>query len=63
MRIILAFDSFKGSLTAAEAVAAAQEGVRAALPGAEIVPLALADGGEGTTQALSTFLKADWQEC
>ena len=52
MKVVLAFDSFKGSLTAEEAVAAAAFGVRDVCPDAEIVALPLADGGEGTSEAL-----------
>ena len=52
MKVILAPDSFKGSLTAAEAADAMAVGVRQARPDAEIVLLPLADGGEGTVEAL-----------
>lgn len=46
-KIILAFDSFKGCLTAQEACRAAEAGVKAADPGCETLCLPLADGGEG----------------
>lgn len=52
MKFILAPDSFKGSLTAAEAAGAMAAGVRRVCPDAEIVLLPLADGGEGTVDAL-----------
>ncbi|HLO04593.1 MAG TPA: glycerate kinase [Symbiobacteriaceae bacterium] len=52
MRIILAPDSFKGSMTAVEAAAAMARGVRQVYPAAEVVELPLADGGEGTVDAL-----------
>ncbi len=52
MNIIVAPDSFKGSLTAAEAADAIIQGVRDVLPDAEIVSIPLADGGEGTVDAL-----------
>jgi glycerate kinase len=52
MKILIAPDSFKGSLTAAEAAEAIASGVRKALPEAECVLIPLADGGEGTVQAL-----------
>lgn len=52
MRIVIAPDSFKGSLTAAQAAGAMGRGVQAALPGAEVVRLPMADGGEGTLDAL-----------
>ena len=52
MKIVLAPDSFKGSLTAAEVCAAMEEGIRRCLPDAEIVSAPMADGGEGTVQSL-----------
>ena len=53
MNIIVAPDSFKGSLTAAEAADAIVQGVRDVMPEAEIVSIPLADGGEGTVEALA----------
>ena len=52
MNIIIAPDSFKGSLPAAEATEAIRQGIRAVMPEAETVSLPLADGGEGTVEAL-----------
>ncbi len=52
MKIILAPDSFKGSMTAAEAAEAMEIGVKAAIPDAETVKIPMADGGEGTVDAL-----------
>lgn len=46
-KIILAFDSFKGCLTAQEACRAAEEGVKAAAPACETRCLPMSDGGEG----------------
>ena len=51
-RVVAAFDAFKGSLTALEACEAAALGVRAAVPGAEVVLVPMADGGEGSLEAL-----------
>jgi len=51
MKIIIAPDSFKGSLTAIEAAEAMADGVRSVYPAAELVLLPLADGGEGTVEA------------
>lgn len=51
MRIVVAPDSFKGSLTSAEACEAAAVGLRRALPHAVINLLPVADGGEGTVEA------------
>ena len=52
MNIIVAPDSFKGSLTAMQAADAIIQGIRDAMPEAEIVSFPLADGGEGTAEAL-----------
>src|SRR5256885_4032501 len=52
MRIIIAPQSLKGSLTAAEAGRAIAAGVETVYPEAEIDIVPIADGGEGTVQAL-----------
>jgi glycerate kinase len=52
VKIVIAPDSFKESLSAEEAARAMAEGVRAAQAGAEIVCVPVADGGEGTVRAL-----------
>ncbi len=52
MKVIVAPNSFKGSLTASQAAAAIARGVQAARPDAEIVEIPVADGGEGTVEAL-----------
>ena len=52
MRVVLAPDSFKGSLTAEQACAAMADGLRRVWPAAEVVQVPMADGGEGTTEAL-----------
>ena len=54
MKIIIAPDSFKGSLSATRAAQAIAAGVRRAVPDAEIVLIPLADGGEGTVDAFVT---------
>ncbi len=53
MRILIALDSFKGSLSSTEAGSAAGEGFRKAVPNADIIIFPMADGGEGTVKALS----------
>jgi len=52
MRILLAPDAFKGSLTAVEAAKAMAAGILSSMPDAEIVSMPLADGGEGTMDVL-----------
>jgi len=54
VNILVAPDSFKGSLTAVEAADAISQGIREVMPEAEIASLPLADGGEGTVEALVT---------
>lgn len=56
MKIVLAPDSFKESMTAVEAAAAMSRGVRRVLPDATCVAVPMADGGEGTTEALVAAL-------
>jgi glycerate 2-kinase len=51
MKVLLAPDKFKGSLTAADVAAHLAAGLRRALPGVEIDELPVADGGEGTVEA------------
>lgn len=63
MKIIIASDSFKGSLTSAQVAAAAAEGILGVDPTAEVVSLSVADGGEGTAGALVSALGAEWVEC
>lgn len=52
MKAVIAIDSFKGSLSSMEAGNAAAEGVRRADEHAEVIVRPLADGGEGTVEAL-----------
>lgn len=52
MKVVVAIDSFKGSLTSMQAGNAAREGILRAVPEADVVVRPLADGGEGTVDAL-----------
>ena len=52
MKVVVAIDSLKGSLSSIEAGMAIRDGVLAAKPDAEVIVKPLADGGEGTTDAL-----------
>ena len=58
MKIVLAPDSFKGSLSAGGICAALEVGLRRVLPDAEIVKRPMADGVEGTLDAVSHALVA-----
>jgi glycerate kinase len=50
--VVVAPDSFKGSLSAIQAAAAMERGVLTAWPDARVVKVPIADGGEGTVEAL-----------
>ncbi|HWH98040.1 MAG TPA: glycerate kinase [Pseudolysinimonas sp.] len=52
MRVIIAPDSFKGSISANDACSAIAAGWRSVRPGDEVVTLPQADGGEGTLDAI-----------
>ena len=56
MKIVIAVDSFKGSLTSLEAGNAAAIGIKKFLPSAAIKIYPLADGGEGTCKTLTEGL-------
>jgi glycerate kinase len=58
MRVVLAPDSFKGSIAAADVVEALAAGWRTVDPAAEILPLPMADGGEGTLDAFAAAIPA-----
>ena len=60
MRILLAPDKFKGSLTAPEVCSAMTEGIRLAHPSAQIVAVPMADGGEGTAEVLTQATHGNW---
>ena len=59
MKIVLAPDKFKGSLTGLEFCNAAQNGLRKVFPDADIVFLPMADGGDGTIEVVNYYLKGD----
>ena len=52
MRVVIAPNAFKGSLSALDAAEAIAEGVRVAAPDADLVLVPIADGGDGTVDAL-----------
>ncbi len=58
-RIVIAPDSFKGSLTAEQAASAMEQGVRAVLPGASILLRPVSDGGEGMVEVVRGALGAE----
>lgn len=56
MKVVIAIDSLKGSLSSLEAGNAIMEGIKRVHPVADIVVKPLADGGEGTAEALTAGL-------
>jgi glycerate kinase len=62
-RFLIAPDKFKGSLSAAQAAAAIAEGIRRALPDAELDLCPIADGGEGFMEAMAAALGGRWVDC
>lgn len=52
MKVLVAPDSFKGSLAALKVATAIEEGIRRVFPQAEVRKVPMADGGEGTVQSL-----------
>ncbi len=59
MKVLIAIDSLKGSLTSGEAGAATAEGIKRAYPDAVTDIIAVADGGEGTVEALMSALDGE----
>ena len=53
-KIIIASDSFKGSLSSAEVAEAASIGINDIYPGCEVIKICMADGGEGMLAALES---------
>ncbi len=63
MRILVAPDKFKGSLTAREVVENIARGLRDILSDATISILPVADGGEGTAEVIGDALGGSWLKC
>jgi glycerate 2-kinase len=63
MRILIAPDKFKGSLDAREVAENIAKGLRDALPRAKIEIVPMADGGEGTADAIARARGCSWLEC
>jgi glycerate kinase len=60
VRILIAPDKFKGSLSAAAAAEAIARGMRAVWPDADVDLAPIADGGEGFAEALKVALGGEW---
>ena len=55
-KVVVASDSFKGCLSSWQVAEAVEKAVRDVMPGCDVVKLAVADGGEGSMDALVTTL-------
>lgn len=64
-KIVVALDSFKGSLDARAASIALKEGIESVRPECEVMVVPVADGGEGTADVVVSALGGCWQsvEC
>ncbi|HET9781718.1 MAG TPA: glycerate kinase [Candidatus Dormibacteraeota bacterium] len=61
MKIVVAPNAFKGTLTAPQAASAIAAGVREVFPEAEVVEVPVADGGDGTVEALVAARRGDYR--
>jgi glycerate 2-kinase len=63
MRILIASDKFKGALNARDVAEKIAKGLREAMPDAKIDILPMADGGEGTAEAICEARGGSWLKC
>lgn len=63
MRVLIAPDKFKGSLSAGEVAKSIATGLRDALPEATIEVVPVADGGEGTADVICRACAGEWVTC
>ena len=63
MKILIAPDKFKGTLSADEVADAIAAGLRDVLPNSTIDIVPMADGGEGTAEVISNALGGSWVKC
>lgn len=61
MTILAAIDSYKGSLTSRQAGEACRRGILRADPAADVEVISIADGGEGSVQAIYEQLGGEWR--
>ncbi|MDP2269012.1 MAG: glycerate kinase, partial [Deltaproteobacteria bacterium] len=60
MKVLIATDSFKGSLKSLEAADLIEKGIRRVYSTAQVEKIAIADGGEGTVEAMVASLKGEY---
>jgi glycerate 2-kinase len=61
MKVVVAPNAYKGTLTASQAAAAITLGVHEVFPDADVVEVPLADGGDGTVEALVDALQGEYR--
>lgn len=62
-RVILAFDSFKGCASSQEIAASARQGITDVFPECAVVVVPVADGGEGTVEAICSNMSVERVSC
>lgn len=62
-KIVIASDSFKGSLSSKQVAQTVSESLQRIYKNCEIIALPIADGGEGLTEALIDASKGSWTAC
>ncbi|MEG2674127.1 MAG: glycerate kinase [Muribaculaceae bacterium] len=62
-KVILAFDSFKGSVNSIDIASSAKKAILAEYPHCDVVTIPIADGGEGTTEAICSKLDVNKVVC
>ena len=62
MRILLSSDKFKGALSAQGVAQSCEKALQSVFPGAVFDACPIADGGEGTTEAMVAALRGVWRE-
>jgi glycerate 2-kinase len=61
VKVVVAPNAFKGTLTASQAASAIARGVREVFPDAEVVEVPVADGGDGTVEALVSAKNGEYR--
>lgn len=62
LKFITAPDSFKGTMRSVEVCAIMEKAILSVFPGAQVLKVPIADGGEGTVEAFLTALGGTWVE-
>lgn len=60
MRVLIAMDSYKGNLSSLTVAGIVERGIRRVYAGAIVDKVAVADGGEGTSRALTEYLRGEY---